>query len=86
MFVVPQRKYHIKPKRNEGTCEDIRREKKKKTKSDITLDEGGRERNPFVEEREERFFAARVFVGEGEWGVCPKGEWWSLGTVGPSSS
>lgn len=47
--------------------------------------EGGRERNPFVEEGDKRFFVARVFVGEGEWGVCPKGEWWSLGTVGPSS-
>lgn len=57
-------------------------EKKKKRKASRALDEGGRERDPLVEEGEESFFAARVFVGEGEWGVCPKGEWWSLGDGG----
>lgn len=70
-------------KRSQGTGEDMRK------KVRHTLDEEGRERNPFAEEGEECFIAtherasARLYLygegEEGEWGVCPKGEWWSLG-------
>lgn len=83
MSVVPQRKYRVKLKRRQGTDEDMRKKVRR------TLDEEGRERGPFVEEGEKRFAvtreraSARLYLygqgEEGEWGVCPKGEWWSLG-------